>query len=148
MRLADKRYDIIQIALASRTALLDLHDFLRQHIGDVPEQLQRQLRQHFGSQWTSTVKHQLYEIYQTVDPQGPNVAMCVLKAIRILFQAMVSGIASSSLPTETKTIIGRKWMAIMPSVRSSDPFHESPEIWRTEWVQLRMQVQSLIANVS
>lgn len=51
--------DLIEAALIGRTALLELHAFLTQQVGDEPEQLQRELRRRFGMQWTMSVRHRL-----------------------------------------------------------------------------------------
>lgn len=131
---------LIEAALISRTALLELHAFLTQQVGDEPEQLQRELRRRFGMQWTMSVRHRLIfikecrfeiewlELYS-------HLARRIMEHLRLLFQAMVSGVMSDSLPTETKAILCRKWTAMMP-------LHSEPHMGF--WGQLHLQMRSLV----
>ena len=134
--------DLIEVALISRTALLELHAFLTQQVGDEPEQLQRELRRRFGMEWTMSVRSRL--IFLDVNCENRlgwlelyrHLAMRILEHLRLLFQAMVSGVMSDSLPTETKAILCRKWTAMMP-------LHN--ETHRRFWGQLHLQMRSLVA---
>jgi hypothetical protein len=132
--------DLIEVALVSRTALLELHAFLTQQVGDEPEQLQRELRRRFGMQWTMSVRSRLIFLKETCEMAWlklyRHLAMRILEHLRLLFQAMVSGVMSDSLPTETKAILCRKWTAMMP-------LHN--ETHRRFWGQLHLQMRSLVA---
>jgi hypothetical protein len=133
---------LIEVALVSRTALLELHAFLTQQVGDEPEQLQRELRRRFGMEWTMSVKSRLIFIDANCRIEIAwlklyrHLAMRILEHLRLLFQAMVSGVMSDSLPTETKAILCRKWTAMMP-------LHS--EANRHFWGQLHLQMRSLVA---
>jgi len=132
--------DLIEVALVSRTALLELHAFLTQQVGDEPEQLQRELRRRFGMEWTMSVKSRLIFIDENCRIEIAwlklyrHLAMRILEHLRLLFQAMVSGVMSDSLPTETKAILCRKWTAMMP-------LHNGPGHF---WGQLHLQMRSLV----
>jgi len=136
--------NLIEVALVSRTALLELHAFLTQQVGDEPEQLQRELRRRFGMQWTMSVRSRLIFLKETCEMAWlkhglklyRHLAMRILEHLRLLFQAMVSGVMSDSLPTETKAILCRKWTAMMP-------LHN--ETYRHFWGQLHLQMRSLVA---
>ena len=137
--------DLIEVALISRTALLELHAFLTQQVGDEPEQLQRELRRRFGMEWTMSVKSRLAFIDVNCRIEIAwlglyrHLAMRILEHLRLLFQAMVSGVMSDSLPTETKAILCRKWTAMMPrSLHSETHRHFCP------WGQLHLQMRSLV----
>ena len=134
--------DLIEMALVSRTALLELHTFLTQQVGNEPEQLQRELRRRFGMEWTMSVRYPLIFIFESsvgvhsrVHALCSHLAMRILQHLRLLFQAMVSGVMSDSLPTETKAILCRKWTAMMP-LHSEDQ--------KRFWGQLHLQMQSLV----
>jgi hypothetical protein len=131
---------LIEVALISRTALLELHAFLTQQVGDEPEQLQRELRRRFGMEWTLSVKSRLIFLNENCEIPWRelyrDLAMRILEHLRLLFQAMVSGVMSDSLPTETKAILCRKWTAMMP-------LHN--ETYRHFWGQLHLQMRSLVA---
>ena len=135
--------NLIEVALVSRTALLELHAFLTQQVGDEPEQLQRELRRRFGMEWTMSVRSRLIFLNENCEIPWPcdaklyrDLAMRILEHLRLLFQAMVSGVMSDSLPTETKAILCRKWTAMMP-------LHN--ETHRHFWGQLHLQMRSLVA---
>ena len=136
--------EVVEMALSTRTALLDLHAFLKQHVDVAPEQLQRELRRRFGAHWTITVRDNLALITMR-DNLALDGSMCgnslyrrlaqrVMMQMRLLFQAMVSEVMSNSLPPEAKAIICRKWLVMLPS--QSD-----------FWGQLHLQVQRVVANV-
>jgi hypothetical protein len=125
--------------------LLELHAFLTQQVGDEPEQLQRELRRRFGMEWTMSVKSRLAFIDVNCRIEIAwlglyrHLAMRILEHLRLLFQAMVSGVMSDSLPTETKAILCRKWTAMMPrSLHSETHRHFCP------WGQLHLQMRSLV----
>jgi hypothetical protein len=134
---------LLEVALVSRTALLELHAFLTQQVGDEPEQLQRELRRRFGMQWTMSVRSRLIFLKETCEMAWlkhglklyRHLAMRILEHLRLLFQAMVSGVMSDSLPTETKAILCRKWTAMMPLQMNQRHF----------WGQLHLQMRSLVA---
>ena len=135
--------DVIDMALASRTALLDLHAFLRQRVGDAPEQLQRELRRKFGATWTVTVKDHLMHIteyYEKVVRDCWHIYSSltreILSEVGRLFQAMVHDIMNSGLPTETSTIVCRKWIAMIPA--------NGHDIWQ----QLRRQVGAAVPGLT
>jgi hypothetical protein len=134
--------NLIEVALVSRTALLELHAFLTQQVGDEPEQLQRELRRRFGMEWTMSVRSRLIFLNENCEIRPGwlelyrHLAMRILEHLRLLFQAMVSGVMSDSLPTETKAILCRKWTAMMP-------LHS--EANRHFWGQLHLQMRSLVA---
>jgi hypothetical protein len=134
--------NLIEVALVSRTALLELHAFLTQQVGDEPEQLQRELRRRFGMEWTMSVRSRLIFLNENCEIRPGwlelyrHLAMRILEHLRLLFQAMVSGVMSDSLPTETKAILCRKWTAMMP-------LHS--EANRHYWGQLHLQMRSLVA---
>ena len=149
---------IFDIALNARAALLKMHAFLTQRVGDTtaPE-LQLELRRHFGVDWTSDARQYVAEVVtcacRTASyPEGATGHLAesarrelyyrLANEVLGIFQEMVSEVTSRPLPEEIRAIVVRKWVALMPTAARGLATGLSVKL------ELRTQVQALRTQIA